>query len=55
MSEEYLELLITLDDPDGAPEEDAFNHFPAENILEYNLDQPRGRTARPPGGSQQEE
>lgn len=26
MSEEDLELLITLDDPEGAPEEDTFNH-----------------------------
>ena len=30
MSEEDLELLITLDDPEGAPEEDIFNHSPAE-------------------------
>jgi hypothetical protein len=26
MSEEDLELLITLDDPEGAPEEDTFHH-----------------------------
>ena len=26
MSDEDLELLITLDDPEGAPEEDIFNH-----------------------------
>jgi hypothetical protein len=31
MSDEDLELLITLDDPEGAPEEDMFNHLPAEN------------------------
>ena len=30
MSEEDLELLITLDDPEGEPEEDTF-HLPAEN------------------------
>jgi hypothetical protein len=28
MSEEDLELLITLDDPEGAPEEDIFHHPP---------------------------
>jgi hypothetical protein len=33
MSEEDLELLITLDDPEGAPEEDTFNHLPAEKYL----------------------
>jgi hypothetical protein len=26
MSEEELQLLVTLDDPEGAPEEDTFNH-----------------------------
>ncbi|HYK20740.1 MAG TPA: hypothetical protein VEV42_08400 [Pyrinomonadaceae bacterium] len=30
MSEEDLELLITLDDPEGAPEEDTFHHVSAE-------------------------
>ena len=35
MSEEDLELLITLDDPEGAPEEDTFHHLPAENSVEY--------------------
>jgi hypothetical protein len=54
MSEEDLDLLITLDDPEGAPEEDTFNHLPAENTLEYWLDQPHG-TARPGSGSQPEE
>jgi hypothetical protein len=55
MSEVDLELLITLDDPEGAPEEDIFNHLPAENTLEYWLDQPHGKgTARPTSGSQQE-
>ena len=36
MSEEDLELLITLDDPEGAPEEDTFHHLPAENLLADN-------------------
>ena len=35
MSEEDLELLITLDDPEGAPEEDTSHHPPAENNVEY--------------------
>ena len=26
-----MELLVTLDDPEGAPEEDTFHHHPAEN------------------------
>ena len=30
MSEEDLELLVTLDDPEGAPEEDHFHHLPGE-------------------------
>ena len=34
MSEEDLEVLITLDDPEGAPEEDTFNHTSVEKILE---------------------
>lgn len=38
MSEEDLELLITLDDPEGAPEEDTFHHLQAKNI-NYWLDQ----------------
>jgi SnoaL-like polyketide cyclase len=33
MSEEDLQLLITLDDPGDGPEEDTFNHLQAENIL----------------------
>jgi hypothetical protein len=37
MNEEDLELLITLDDPDEAPEEDTFNHPPTDNTLEYWL------------------
>ena len=39
MSEADLELLITLDDPDGEPEEDIFNHLQARNNLTYWLDQ----------------
>ena len=31
MSEHDLELLITLDDPEGAPEEDRFHHRHAED------------------------
>ena len=40
MSDEDLELLITLDDPEVAQDEDTFNHLPAENTLEYGLDPP---------------
>ena len=47
MSEEDLELLITLDDPEGAAEEDTFNHLPAENTLEYWLDQPHSKGDSP--------
>ena len=39
MSEEDLQLLITLDDPGYAPEEDTFNHLQAQNTLEYWLGQ----------------
>ena len=35
MSEEDLELLITLDDPEGAPEEDNFHHRPAADNVDY--------------------
>ncbi len=38
MNEEGLELLITLDDPVDAPEEDVFNHLQTSN-LEYWLSQ----------------
>ena len=38
MSEEDLELLITLDDPRYAQEEDTFNHLQVNN-LEYWLGQ----------------
>jgi len=36
MSEEDLELLVTLDDPEGAPEEDSFHHLPAQNSVSTN-------------------
>ena len=39
MSEEELQLLITLDDPEYGPEEDTFNHLQAKNTLEYWLGQ----------------
>jgi hypothetical protein len=32
MSEEDLELLITLDDPVEAPEDDTFHHLDAEKV-----------------------
>jgi hypothetical protein len=41
MSEEDLELLITLDDPgEDALEEDTFNHFQAGNTVAYRSGQP---------------
>jgi hypothetical protein len=40
MREEDLELLVTLDDPEEAPDEDTFNHPPTENTLEYWLGKP---------------
>lgn len=43
MSEEDLELLVTLDDPGDAPEEDILTHLQARNNLEYWLDQPPNR------------
>jgi hypothetical protein len=39
MSEEELQLLITLDDPEYAPEDDTFNHLQARNTPEYWLGQ----------------
>ncbi len=36
MSEVDLELLITLDDPEGAPEEDTFHHLGAEHQEDLN-------------------
>lgn len=43
MSEEDLELLITLDDPEGAPIEDTFHHVAAENSVAYWLGKPVGQ------------
>ena len=41
MSEEDLELLITLDDPgEDAEDEDAFNHFQADNTVAHRPGQP---------------
>jgi len=54
MSEQELELLITLDDPEGAPEEDTFHHTSAENTLEHWLDQlPRDQRPRTSRGKQE--
>ncbi len=39
MSEEDLELLVTLDDPGDEPEEDTFNHLQAETTIEDWLGQ----------------
>ena len=39
MSEEELQLLITLDDPGDEPDEDIFNHLQARNNLEYWIGQ----------------
>jgi SnoaL-like polyketide cyclase len=39
MSEEDFELLLTLDDPRDAQEQDTFNHLQAEKTLEYWLGQ----------------
>ena len=41
MSENDLELLITLDDPEGAPEEDTFHHLQTSNFV-YWLDRQFG-------------
>ena len=35
MTEEELQLLITMDDPEFGPEEDTFKHQQARNSLEY--------------------
>jgi hypothetical protein len=39
MSEDELEVLITLDDPEFGPEEDTFNHQQTMNTLEHTLGQ----------------
>jgi hypothetical protein len=43
MSEHDLELLITLDDPRVAPEEDIFDHLQTRKNLEYWLSQPQNK------------
>ena len=40
MSDEELQLLITLDDPVEAPEEDTFNHLQAKNSVDHCLGRP---------------
>lgn len=48
MSEEDLELLITLGDPgEDALEEDTFNHFQAGNTFAYWSGQPSPTRRRP--------
>lgn len=47
MSEEDLELLITLDDPEGAPDEDTSNHLQSENTIEYWLGEPHDKRTQP--------
>ena len=39
MSDEELQLLITMDDPGDEPEEDTFNHLQAKNTLDFWLGQ----------------
>ncbi len=41
MSEEDLELLITLDDPEDPEKEDTFHHLQADNIAAHWPDQPQ--------------
>jgi hypothetical protein len=41
MSEEDLELLITLDDPEDPEKEDTFHHLEAENTVAHWPDQPQ--------------
>ena len=41
MSEEDLEVLITLDDPgEDAQDEDSFNHFQADNTVAHRPGKP---------------
>lgn len=42
MSEEDLELLITLDDPVEAPEEDTFDHLHPEKKKDERSEEPGG-------------
>jgi hypothetical protein len=46
MSEEDLELLITLDEPSDG-HEDTFNHLQAENTVAYRPGQPLPSRRRP--------
>jgi hypothetical protein len=54
MSEEDLELLITLDDPEEAADEDTFNHPPTEDTLEYWLGKPPDQRTGPVGQNKKE-
>ncbi|HVQ39899.1 MAG TPA: hypothetical protein VMS31_20330 [Pyrinomonadaceae bacterium] len=39
MSEEDLEVLITLDDPEDPEKEDTFHHLEADNTVSHRPDQ----------------
>jgi hypothetical protein len=41
MSEEDLELLITLDDPEDPEKEDNFHHLEADNSVAHRPGQPQ--------------
>ena len=41
MSEEDLELLITLDDPEDPEKEDTFHHLEADNTVAHRASQPQ--------------
>jgi len=41
MSEEDLELLITLDDPEDPEKEDTFHHLEADNTVAHRPGQPQ--------------
>ena len=43
MSDEDLELLITLDDPEDPEKEDNFHHLEADNSLTHGPGQPQQR------------
>ena len=41
MSEEDLEVLITLDDPEDPEKEDTFHHLEADNTVAHRPGQPQ--------------
>ena len=49
MSEEDLELLITLDDPEDPEKEDTFHHLQADNTVAHRPGEPQqgGDPTRP--------